>query len=106
MRTEYLMALMGLAACSSPEDKIEQATRTVRSWEATARLTSQALEEGAVPRVYGKQVLDAALAVRRNQAQRPEWEAVAPETRRAFGEAVAELGRWLGERADSFPESP
>lgn len=106
MRAEYLIALIALAACSSPQEKIEQATRTVRSWEATARLTSEALEQRAVPRVYGKQVLDAALAMRRTQARRPQWDAVAPEARRAFAEAVAELGRWLGEPVDSLPESP
>jgi outer membrane murein-binding lipoprotein Lpp len=55
-----LIALIGLAGCSSTEQKIERLNQAVQSWQTTARLTEQLRERGAVPQRYSRQVLDAA----------------------------------------------
>jgi hypothetical protein len=56
-----LASLVLLAACSgSPSEQARKLHQTQRSWEATARLTKEMLQRGAVPAEYARQTLDAA----------------------------------------------
>ena len=52
--------LVLLAGCSSAEQKIERTNQTIQSWKATAQLTSQLRERGAVPEQYARQTFEAA----------------------------------------------
>jgi hypothetical protein len=90
-RLALVPTILLLASCSSPEQKIELATRSVRSWEATVRETSAALSEGAIPRVYARQVLRAARDHERAESRRPEWNAIPAEVRAGLEEAVHQL---------------
>jgi hypothetical protein len=56
-----LASLVLLAACSgSPSAQAGKLHQTRQSWEATARLTKEMLQRGAVPAEYARQMLDAA----------------------------------------------
>jgi len=55
--TAYLLLL---AAChSSPQKEQEKLQQELKSWDATAQLTHQLSERGALPRVYVRQVSEA-----------------------------------------------
>ncbi|HEX5963403.1 MAG TPA: hypothetical protein VFY42_06740 [Gemmatimonadales bacterium] len=98
-----LAALTHATGCSSPEEKADRAARTARSWSATARITSEALATGAVPRVYARQVLQAAMEARRKLAQQQEWRSLSPDARSRLEDAVRELASTLAKRGDSLP---
>jgi hypothetical protein len=98
-----LAALTHAAGCSSPEGKVDRAARTARSWSATARMTSEALATGAVPRVYARQVLQAAIEAKRKLAQQQEWRSLSPDARNRLEDAVRELASTLEKRGDSLP---
>jgi hypothetical protein len=98
--------LLLLTGCSSPEQRIAAAAREAHSWEATIRKTSHELEAGSVPRGYAKQILRLARAAEQEQAQRPEWRAVSPETRRSLTKAIAELASSLGQWGESLRTVP
>ena len=56
-----LAPLVLLAACGgSPSEQVRKLHQTQQSWEATARLTTELLQRGAVPAKYARQTLDAA----------------------------------------------
>ena len=99
-----LLAVMVVAAgCSSPEERIDQSTRTARSWSATAQRTSDALAAGAVPRVYARQVLRTAIDGKRQLARQPEWRSMDRNTRGYLEDAIRKLAASLGDRPDSLP---
>jgi hypothetical protein len=56
-----LLAGPALVGCSSAGQKAQRNRETAQSWEATARLTEQLRERGAVPEPYARQVLEAAV---------------------------------------------
>jgi hypothetical protein len=100
------LALMLVVGCVSPEQKAELAAHDIRSWTATSRMTAGALEAGAVPRHYARQVLDAALEDRRQLSQRPEWGATAPELRDSLQRSLRGLALALGQSAESVRATP
>jgi hypothetical protein len=100
------IALVLVLSCVSPEQKAELAAHDLRSWAATARMTAGALEAGAVPRLYARQVLDAALQSRQRLAQRAEWNAIAPELRDSLQNSLRGLALALGQPADSVGVTP
>jgi hypothetical protein len=54
-------SLVLLAACvGSPSAQARKLHQTQQSWEATARLTTELSQRGAVPAEYARQALDAA----------------------------------------------
>ena len=56
-----LASLVLLAACrGSPSEQTRKLRQTQQSWEATARLTTELSQSGAVPAKYARQTLDAA----------------------------------------------
>ncbi|HJR17732.1 MAG TPA: hypothetical protein VJ808_12845 [Gemmatimonadales bacterium] len=89
--------------CSSPAERIERATRTASSWAATARLTSEALRIGSLPRGYASQILEAALERKRQLEGQPEWRSVPGEIRGRLEDAARELAASLDEGSDSLP---
>ncbi len=99
----WITALLLVSGCSSAAQKVERSTRTARSWSATAQRTSDALAAGAVPRVYARQVLRAAIESKRQLARQPEWPSVPPNTRGYLDDAIRKLAVSLGERAVSLP---
>jgi hypothetical protein len=99
-----LTSLVLVPACSSPDEKVELATRAARSWEATVRQTSTALERGAVPLGYARQILRAAIDHERAERRRPEWNRVPAEVRGGLGEAVDQLRSSLGPRHSASHE--
>jgi hypothetical protein len=86
----------------SPEQKIDLARRTVRSWTATVTRTTQALERDAVPPLYGRQIVAAAVQSRKEEADKPEWSTVSAKDRAALDDAIHRLSSVLGqpERGD------
>src|SRR4051812_33272483 len=54
-----LLSLALLTGChSSPEKKQEKLRQEQKSWRATAQLTDELSERGAVPAVYRRQVME------------------------------------------------
>lgn len=101
-------ALVAFAApmvigCSSAGERIQKSIRTTRSWEATVRNTTSALSRGAVPRVYGKQLLQAAVDTERQLAKQMEWQAVPQNLRSDLAAAIRKLASTLGEASASAP---
>lgn len=94
-----------LGACRSRESPTDQGVRTVRSWAATVRSTSDALRSGAVPRVYARQVLTAARETQSRLSQQPEWQSLPGTVREELGAAILELALSVGQRTASFPRS-
>jgi hypothetical protein len=58
--TSYLLLLplLCLGCHSSPEKKQEKLRQERTSWEATAQLTDELTQRGAVPPVYRRQVME------------------------------------------------
>jgi hypothetical protein len=54
------ISLALIAACGSKEDQARKLRQTEQSWEATARLTTELRQRGAVPAEYARQTLAAA----------------------------------------------
>lgn len=102
-RMVWLAAAIFMLGCSSQAEKLDRSARTAHSWAATARKTSQALAAGSVPRVYARQVLEAARESRRELARRPEWGLLDGSTRGQLETAIQELGSSLDGRPDSLP---
>lgn len=102
-RMVWLAAVTFVLGCSSQAEKLDRSARTAYSWTATARKTSQALAAGTVPRVYARQVLDAALESRRELARRSEWRLLDRSTRGRLESAIQELASSLDGRPDSLP---
>jgi hypothetical protein len=67
----------------------------VRSWTATVEKTTEALERDAVPPVYGRQVVEAAVHGRQKEAGKPEWRMVSEEDRGALDAALQRLASLL-----------
>ena len=66
--TSYLLLV---AAChSSPDKARERLRQELASWEATARLTRELSERGALPQVYVRQVNDAVEQGKRQAQQK------------------------------------
>jgi hypothetical protein len=62
--------VLALAGCTqSPEDQLKAELQTVASWAATARMASEQLLKGAVPRAYAAQTLRAAAETLQEEAQ-------------------------------------
>jgi hypothetical protein len=92
------LALSPLFGCGpSPEQKIELARRTAHSWNATIEKTSDALLRGAVPRVFARQIVAAALEGRKAEAASPEWTMVSGEDRAALDQAIRRLASLVGQ---------
>jgi hypothetical protein len=91
------IAVAPLVGCGSPDQRTEGASRVVHSWEATVRETSKALDRRAVPRLYARQVLQAAVQTRDQHAKQPEWNTLPPEVRSGLAEAIGQLSASLGE---------
>jgi hypothetical protein len=53
-----LLTLFSLACHSSSEQKQKKLRQERASWEATARLTDELSERGALPAVYRRQVME------------------------------------------------
>ena len=65
-----MLLLLALAGCTqSPEDQLKAELQTVTSWAATARMASEQLLKGAVPRPYVAQTLQAAAETLQEEAQ-------------------------------------
>ncbi|HEX5575212.1 MAG TPA: hypothetical protein VFX42_05010 [Gemmatimonadales bacterium] len=91
-------ALALLLGCGpSPEEKMELARRTVRSWTTTVRKTTEALQRDAVPALYGRQVFEAAVQSREEESERPEWRTLPAEDRAALDHAIGRLASLLGQ---------
>jgi hypothetical protein len=91
-----LIVLPFLGCGPSPEQKIDLAS-TVRSWTATVRKTTEALERDAVPAVYGRQVFEAAVQSREEESGKPEWRTLPAEDRAALDHAIGRLASLLGQ---------
>jgi hypothetical protein len=60
-RLLLVSSLLILVACrGSPSEQARKLQQTQQSWEATARLTAELRQKGAVPGEYARQTLDAA----------------------------------------------
>lgn len=93
-----LLIVLPLLGCGpSPEHKIDLARRTVRSWTATVRKTTEALQRDAVPALYGRQVLEAAMQSRKEESGKPEWSTIPAEARAALDHAIGRLASLLGQ---------
>jgi hypothetical protein len=99
------MVLTVLAACSSPEQKIEQTARAAHSSEVTVRKPAADLQRGHIPRVYAKQIVRAVESSQREQAQQPEWNSVPERTRQSLAKAIVELAA-LGESPEPYSHEP
>lgn len=59
-RPLLVSSLLLLGACrGSPSEQARELHQTQKSWEATARLTTELWQRGAVPETYARQALDA-----------------------------------------------
>lgn len=97
----FTAALAWLLGCGpSPEKKKDLALRTVRSWTATVQKTTEALQRDAVPPVYGRQVVAAAVQSRREESGTPEWKTLPAEDRAALDDAIGRLASLLGQPTD------
>jgi hypothetical protein len=97
-----LLIVLPLFGCgSSPQKKAELAERAVRSWAATVRLTWEALTSGAVPRVYGQEVFEAAEEARQQQSKKPEWNALPRDLRSGLDSALQRLESAVEQRGRS-----
>jgi hypothetical protein len=81
----------------SPEQKIELARRTAHSWNATIEKTSDAVQRGAVPRVFARQIVAAAVEARKAEADSPEWKTVPTEDRAALDQRIRRLASLVGQ---------
>jgi hypothetical protein len=99
MRIVLLAVVLALLlGCGpSPEEKIDLARRTVRSWTATVRKTTEGLERDAVPALYGRQVVEAAVQSREEESGKPEWSALPGKDRAALDDAIHRLASLLGQ---------
>jgi hypothetical protein len=59
-------------------------------------MTSEALGNRKIPRVYASQVLAAAREHERTNQRRPEWRSLSPDLKRHFAEAADQLASDLG----------
>ena len=92
------MALAPLLGCGpSPEQKVELARRTVHSWIATLEKTSKALQSGAVPPVFARQIVKAAAESRKSEAASPEWKTISGEDRAALDDGIRRLASLAGQ---------
>jgi hypothetical protein len=93
-------ALAGVLGCGpSPQMKSEVAARTLQSWTETVRKTSDAFERGAVPALYGRQVVEAAMKSKQEQAASPEWNSLPADDRAALDDAIHKLAASIGPSA-------
>jgi hypothetical protein len=93
-----LLIVLPLLGCGpSDEKKIDLARRTVQSWTATVRKTTEALERDAVPVLYGRQVVEAAVQSRKEESGKPEWRTLPAENRAALDHAIGRLASLLGQ---------
>jgi hypothetical protein len=87
---------LALAGCThSPEDQLKTELQTVTSWAATARMASEQLLKGAVPRAYTAQTLLAAEETLSEEAQ-------TIQEVKADGAAAAGLQTMLLDRTQSL----
>ena len=93
----FAAALGLLLGCTpSPQEKAQLAHRTVQSWTATVEKTTEAVRRGAAPRVFGRQIVTAAMESRKKQAETPEWGRLPTQERAALDEAIHRLASLLG----------
>lgn len=92
--------LVSLLGCSpSAARKNDLARRSVHSWTLTVQRTRDALQRGAVPQVYARQVVDAAIESRAEQSRAPEWATLPPGDRSELDRAIQQLALAVGEPA-------
>jgi hypothetical protein len=102
MRTAIILgaAIAGVLGCGpSPQKKREAAAQTLQSWTATVRKTSDDFERGAVPALYGRQVVEAATKSKQEQAETPEWNSLPADDRAALDDAIHKLAASIGRSA-------
>ena len=58
--------------------------------------TTEAVRRGAAPRVFGRQIVTAAMESRKNEAEAPEWGRLPAQERAALDEAIHRLASLLG----------
>jgi hypothetical protein len=92
-----LAALLGCGP--SPARKNDLARRTVRSWTVTVQRTRDALQRGAVPQAYARQVVDVAVESREEESKQPEWASLPAEERSELDQAIQQLALAVGEPA-------
>ena len=73
----------------------------MRSWEATLRMTSEALAHRKIPRLNAQQVLEAARESERAGRKRPEWQSLPARLKQQFSAAAERLAADLGESSVS-----
>lgn len=81
----------------SPAAKTQLARLTLRSWTATVRKTTEALDRGAVPRQYARQVVQAARQSRAEESAQAEWAALPSEERADLDAAIHQLAALTGQ---------
>jgi hypothetical protein len=92
--------LVALLSCGpSPARKNDLARRSVHSWTLTVQRTREALQRGAVPQVYARQVVNAAVQSRADESKQPEWATVPPQDRSELDRAIEQLALAMGEPA-------
>jgi hypothetical protein len=96
-----LTALLGCGA--SPARKNDLARRTVRSWTVTVQRTRDALQRGAVPRVYARQVVDAAIQSRTDESKQPEWTTLPLQDRSELDRVIQQLALAMEELNRASP---
>jgi hypothetical protein len=101
IRAASLAALLAaLLGCGpSPARKNDLARRTVRSWTVTVQRTREALQRGAVPRAYARQVVDVAIESRDEESKEPEWATLPAQERSELDQAIQQLALAVGEPA-------
>jgi hypothetical protein len=92
-----LVALLGCGP--SPARKNDLARRTVRSWTVTVQRTREALERGAVPQAYARQVVAVAIESREEQSKEPEWATLPAQERSELDRSIQQLALAVGKPA-------
>jgi hypothetical protein len=104
-RIPLLPLALALLSCGpSPQRKADLARRSVRSWTATLRKTGDALEQGRVPRLYARQVVDAAREHRTEESTSAEWSAVPAGERGDLDRAIQQLAAAVGDPEADAPQ--
>jgi hypothetical protein len=97
LRLFTLSLLAALTGCISAEARQLAAARQARSWAATAHLTTEALDRGAIPRLYARQILQAGQEAEEQLTAQPEWGRVPTEAKQSLEEALDQLAFSVGE---------
>jgi hypothetical protein len=91
--------LATLTGCISAEERKRAVESQARSWAATANFTTEALDRGAVPRLYARQILEAGREADEQLAAQPEWSMLPVDVKQSLEEALDQLASSIGEAA-------